>query len=248
MIPTIFQNDAAGRDAFVALASKAVEWIVNYYEHIEELPVRSQVGPGEIYRQFPDDLPSIPIREDEVFRILNEVIIPGMTHWQHPNFYAFFPGNTSFPSIVGEMITSGIAAQCMLWESSPAAAELEQRCMEWCRDLLGLPTGWQGVIQDTASTATLAALLTAREWKSEYRISKQGFDGTTYRIYSSAQAHSSIEKAVRLAGFGTDHLVAIPVDKNLSIIPEKLENEIQEDLKKGFVPTCVISTIGTTGT
>lgn len=248
MSPVLFQNDGAGRDAFEALATRAVEWIVNYYRDIESLPVRSQVSPGEVYNQFPDQPPTFPVSEDEVFRILNEVIIPGITHWQHPNFFAFFPGNTSFPSIAAEIITSAIAAQCMLWESSPVAAELEQRCMEWCRDLLGLPKGWQGVIQDTASTATLSALLTAREWKSNFQISKQGFDGTVYRIYSSAQAHSSIEKAVRLAGFGTDNLVPIAVDENLSIIPAELEKAVLNDLQKGYLPVCVISTIGTTGT
>ncbi len=248
MEPVLFRNDDAGREAFATLASKAVAWIVDYYKKIEIFPVRSQVAPNEIYRQFPENAPTQPVSDDEVFRILNEVIIPGMTHWQHPNFYAFFPGNTSFPSIAAEIITSGIAAQCMLWESSPAAAELEQRCMEWCRDLLGLPNEWHGVIQDTASTATLTALLTAREWKSGYRISKKGFDGTVYRIYASAQAHSSVEKAVRLAGFGTDNLVPIAVDENLAIIPERLEAAIKEDLKNGFVPTCVVSTIGTTGT
>ncbi len=248
MEPVLFRNDDAGREAFAILASKAIEWIVDYYKNIEQFPVRSQVAPHDIYRQFPDKAPILPVSDDEVFRILNEVIIPGITHWQHPDFYAFFPGNTSFPSIAAEIITSGIAAQCMLWESSPAAAELEQRCMEWCRDLLGLPKEWQGVIQDTASTATLTALLTAREWKSGYRISKKGFDGTVYRVYASAQAHSSVEKAVRLAGFGTDNLVPIAVDKNLAIIPERLEAAIKEDMKNGFVPTCVVSTIGTTGT
>ena len=145
------------------------------------------------------------------------------------------------------MITAGMSAQCMLWESSPAAAELEQRCMEWCRDLLGLPSGWQGVIQDTASSATLTALLTAREWKSGFRISKRGFDGTVYRIYASAQAHSSVEKAVRLAGFGTDNLVHIGVDENLAMIPAQLEAAIERDLQTGFVPTCVISTIRNNG-
>ncbi|MDQ3018214.1 MAG: aminotransferase class V-fold PLP-dependent enzyme [Bacteroidota bacterium] len=248
MEPVIFQNDEAGREAFGALASKAVQWIRDYYANIHSFPVRSQSQPGEIYNAFPDEPPQQPVSDEAVFKILNEVILPGITHWQHPNFYAFFPGNTSFPSIAAEIITAGIAAQCMLWESSPAAAELEQRCMDWCRDLLGLPSSWQGVIQDTASTATLSALLTAREWKSGYRISKRGFDGTVYRIYASAQAHSSIEKAVRLAGFGTDNLVLIPVDENLSAIPERLEALINDDLKKGFVPTCVVSTIGTTGT
>src|SRR4030095_37026 len=248
MEPELFQNNEAGRKAFSELGSKVIDWIIDYYKRIEEFPVRSKVAPGDVYRQFPDSFPAQPIRDDEVFRVLNEVIIPGMTHWQHPQFYAFFPGNTSFPSIAAEMITSGIAAQCMIWESSPAAAELEQRCMEWCRDLLGLPKNWEGVIQDTASTATLTALLTAREWKSGYRVSKRGFEGTVYRIYCSSQAHSSVEKAVRLAGFGTDHLVQIQVDENLSLIPEKLESAIKEDLKNGFVPTCVISTFGTTST
>ncbi|MEO5907007.1 MAG: pyridoxal-dependent decarboxylase [Saprospiraceae bacterium] len=248
MEPTIFRNDDAGREAFKELASKAVHWVADYYARIETLPVRSASTPGEIYKAFPDTPPSLPISDDVVFKLLDEVIIPGITHWQHPNFYAFFPGNTSFPSIAAEIITAGIAAQCMIWESSPAAAELEQRCMEWCRDLLGLPSSWEGVIQDTASTATLTALLTAREWKSGYRISIRGFDGTVYRIYASAQAHSSIEKAVRLAGFGTDNLVSIAVDEKLSIIPEQLESAIKADLQIGYTPVCVISTIGTTGT
>ncbi len=248
MDPVLFHNNEEGRQAFVDLASRAVLWIADYYRNIENYPVRSQVLPGDIYKQFPAQFPAQPVTDDEVFRILQEVIIPGMTHWQHPGFYAFFPGNTSFPSIVAEMVTAGMSAQCMLWESSPAAAELEQRCMEWCRDLLGLPSGWQGAIQDTASSATLTALLTAREWKSGFRISKHGFDGTVYRIYASAQAHSSVEKAVRLAGFGTDHLVHIAVDENLAMIPAQLEAAIMRDLQAGFVPTCVISTLGTTGT
>ncbi len=248
MEPTIFRNDEAGREAFKELASRAVQWVADYYARIESLPVKSPAAPGEIYKSFTDAPPSLPVSDDVVFKLLDEVIIPGITHWQHPNFYAFFPGNTSFPSIAAEIITAGIAAQCMIWESSPAAAELEQRCMEWCRDLLGLPSSWEGVIQDTASTATLTALLTAREWKSGYKISKRGFDGTVYRIYASAQAHSSIEKAVRLAGFGTDNLVSIAVDENLSIIPSQLERAIHNDLQQGFTPVCVISTIGTTGT
>ena len=248
MQPSLFRNDEEGRKAFVELATQAVEWIADYYKNVENFPVRSRVQPGDIYKQFPEAPASVPVTNEEVFKILDEVIIPGMTHWQHPDFYAFFPGNTSFPSIVAEMITAGISAQCMLWESSPAAAELEQRCMEWCRDLLCLPSGWEGVIQDTASSATLTALLTAREWKSGFRISKRGFDGTTFRIYASAQAHSSIEKAVRLAGFGTDNLVPIGVDENLSMKPELLEEAIAKDIQDGFVPTCVISTIGTTGT
>jgi len=248
MEPVLFNNSPEGREAFKALAAKAVQWISDYYERIESLPVRSQVHPGDIYRQFPDQFPQQPISEEAVFKILNEVILPGITHWQHPNFAAFFPSSTSFPSIAAEMITAGIAAQCMIWESSPAAAELEQRCMEWCRDLLGLPSSWEGVIQDTASTATLCALITAREWKSGFRISKRGFDGSVYRIYASSQAHSSVEKAVRLAGFGTENLVYIDTDEKLSLLPGKLEQAILSDRQHGFIPTCIVSTFGTTAT
>ena len=248
MEPAIFRNDDEGRAGFKELAERAVSWIVNYYKLLESFPVRSQVSPGEIYDQFPTSPPASPVSTDEVFRILDDVIIPGITHWQHPNFYAFFPGNTSFPSIAAEMLTSGIAAQCMLWESSPAAAELEQRCMEWCRDLLGLPEKWQGAIQDTASTATLTSLLTAREWKSDFKISTKGFDGKVYRIYASSQAHSSIEKAVRLAGFGTENLVKVNVDDQLSMDAEHLEKVIQQDIALGYIPACIVSTIGTTAT
>ncbi|HZV44920.1 MAG TPA: pyridoxal-dependent decarboxylase [Saprospiraceae bacterium] len=247
MVPEIFNNTPGGRAAFEALAQKVVQWISNYYSQIESFPVRSPLQPGDIYRQFPDRFPSEPVSDDMVFKVLNEVILPGITHWQHPNFYAFFPSNTSFPSIAAEMLTAGIAAQCMIWESSPAAAELEQRCMEWCRELLGLPKAWEGVIQDTASTATLTALLTAREWKSGFRISKRGFDGSVYRIYASSQAHSSVEKAVRLAGFGTENLVSIETDEHLALLPDKLEQAIRADRQNGFIPTCIVSTFGTTG-
>ncbi|HEY3387671.1 MAG TPA: pyridoxal-dependent decarboxylase [Saprospiraceae bacterium] len=248
MEPVLFHNNEEGRQAFKALALKAVDWLTNYYSEIGKYPVRSQVEPGEIYNQLPGQFPEQPIQDKAVFKFLDEVILPGITHWQHPNFYAFFPSNTSFPSIAAELLTAGISAQCMLWETSPVAAELEQRCMEWLRDLMGLPSGWAGVIQDTASTATLTALLTAREWKSGFRISKRGFDGTIYRIYTSAHAHSSIEKAVRLAGFGTDNMVRIGIDENLAMNPNELQAAILRDIEQGFIPTCVVSTIGTTAT
>lgn len=248
MEPSIFRNDPAGRAEFKQLAERAVQWVVDYYSRMESFPVKSEVNPGEIYSQFPESPPAMPSHMDDVFETLNEIILRGVTHWQHPNFYAFFPGNTSFPSIAAEILTSGIAAQCMLWETSPAATELEQRCMEWCRELLGLPSSWSGVIQDTASTATLTALLTAREWKSDFSISKRGFNGSVYRIYASNQAHSSVEKAVRLAGFGTDNLVLVSTDEKLSMDPLALETAIKDDLKHGYQPICIVSTIGTTGT
>lgn len=248
MYPAIFNNDGAGREAFQKLASVAIQWIADYYQHIESFPVRSKVNPGEIYSSFFKAPSLTPVNAEEIFSVLNDKIIPGITHWQHPQFYAFFPGNTSFPSIIAEILTAGLAAQCMMWETSPAAAELEKRCMEWCRDLLGLPEYWSGVIQDTASTATLTSLLTAREWKTNFRISEEGFDGRKFRVYGTSQTHSSVEKAVRLAGLGTDNFVHIATDERLSMRSEALEAVIKTDLLKGFIPLCVVSTIGTTGT
>lgn len=248
MTPDLLQNNQAGREAFRELAMHIVNWLLRYYQDMDSYPVRSQVKPGEMLAKFPQHPPDYPISIPAVMESLDENILPGITHWQHPRFFAFFPGNAGFPSIGGEMLAAGIAAQCMMWETSPIAAELEQRCLEWCAQLLGLPQHWKGVIQDTASTATLTSLLTAREWKSGFRISKRGFDGTRYRIYTSEEAHSSIEKAVRLAGFGTENLVKIPTDQNLSMNSELLEKNILADLKSGFVPTAVISTLGTTST
>lgn len=248
MTPDLFRNDETGRAAFRDLALRIIDWIGAYYRDIEARPVRSQVQPGTIPPALARRAPHTPVPADELFRWIDEVIMPGMTHWQHPRFFAFFPGNTSFPSIAGEMLTAGLAAQCMMWETSPAAAELEQLTLAWCRDLLGLPAAWEGSLQDTASTATLTALITAREWKSGFRISKRGFDGTVYRVYASAQAHSSIEKAVRLAGFGTDNLVLVPVDERLAMRTEVLEARIKADLQEGYVPVAVVSTLGTTAT
>ena len=147
------------------------------------------------------------------------------------------------------MITSALAAQCMKWETSPAAAELEERVMNWLKDMIGLPKDFIGVIQDTASTSTLASILTAREYFSDFRINKEGFSGNErYRVYCSTETHSSIEKAVKISGIGRDNLVKIPVDKNFAMIPEKLEEAIKSDLEKGFKPLCVVAALGTTGT
>lgn len=248
MTAALLRNDQQGREAFSELAFSVVNWLLRYYEDIESFPVRSQVHPGDLLKRFPQTPPENPISIPDVLNKLNDDVLPGITHWQHPRFFAYFPGNASFPSIAGEMLASGIAAQCMKWETSPVATEMEQRCLEWCSHLLGLPSEWKGVIQDTASTATLTALLTAREWKSNFRISQHGFDGKRYRIYTSQEAHSSVEKAVRLAGFGTENLVKIETDGHLALIPSVLERHIQSDLSAGYIPTAVVSTIGTTST
>lgn len=225
-----------------------IDWIAAYYEKIEQYPVKSQVKPGEIYNQIPKSAPTDPEDFEQQLADFEEKIIPGITHWQHPSFFAYFNANTSFPSILGELLTSAISAQCMVWETSPAAAELEERVCEWIRKASGLPDDWHGVIQDTASTATLCALLMAREKYSDFAINKHGFtEGHKYLIYISEEAHSSIEKGAKIAGFGSDQVIKIPVDNKLALIPEALDEQVEKDLNAGLIPLCVVAAVGTTG-
>jgi aromatic-L-amino-acid decarboxylase len=175
--------------------------------------------------------------------------MPGITHWQNPKWFAYFQANSSYPSVLAEMLTATLATQCMVWETSPAAAELEEKMMIWLKNIMGLPDHFEGVIQDTASTATLCAILTAREKTSNFSINKKGFQGDEqYRIYCSTETHSSIDKAVRIAGLGDENIVKIDVDEKLSLKPKLLVEAINKDLKAGKKPLCVIATIGTTGT
>ncbi len=222
-------------------------WIQDYFENIEKLPVKSQVKPGDIYRQIPAQAPIKGEPFDQIIADLQSIIVPGITHWQHPNFHAYFPANNSVESVLAEQITAAIGAQCMLWETSPAAAELEQKMMEWLRDAMGLPTHMEGVIQDTASSATLTALLTAREVKTNFQSNLNGVPGHL-RVYCSEATHSSIDKAVAICGIGRNNLVKISVDQQQSIIPEALEKAIVEDLKSDKLPCAVVATLGSTST
>ena len=236
-------------DEFRKHAHELVEWMARYMENVESYPVKSAVKPGEIFRQIPDAPPSDPESFSALMNDFEEIIMPGITHWQSPNFFAYFPANTSPPSILAEMLTSTLAAQCMMWETSPAAAELEEKMMIWLRDMIGLPADFEGVIQDTASTATLAAILTARERSTGFTVNEEGFHHKAIlRIYCSEQTHSSVEKAVKIAGIGRKNLVKISVSSDFSMDAEKLRSAINDDLKKGFKPCSVIATIGTTGT
>jgi aromatic-L-amino-acid decarboxylase len=236
-------------DEFRKHAHELVEWMAGYMEKVEEYPVKSSVNPGEIFNRLPDSPPLKPESFESFLKDFEEIIMPGITHWQSPNFFAYFPANASPPSILAEMLTSTLAAQCMIWETSPAAAELEQKVMNWLRDLISLPSCFEGVIQDTASTATLAAILTAREKITGFRINNDGgTDAIILRVYCSVQTHSSVEKAVKIAGIGKKNLVKIDVKDDFSLDPDKLNKAIAEDLRAGFVPCCVVATIGTTST
>lgn len=236
-------------DEFRLHAHKLVEWMADYMENVESFPVKSKVAPGDIFGKIPDTPPLSGEVFDNLVNDFNDIIMPGISHWQNPNFFAYFPANTSPPSILAEMMIATLGSQCMIWETSPAAAELEEKMMNWLRDMIGLPSDFEGVIQDTASTATLAAIITAREKISGFSINNEGGAGNeTLRVYCSEQTHSSVEKAVKICGIGRKNLVKIPVKEDFSINPVKLEEAILADREKGFIPCCVVATIGTTGT
>ncbi len=236
-------------DEFRKHAHELVDWMAAYMDEVEKYPVKSSVKPGEVFTKLPDDPPVKPESFESFMKDLDEIIMPGMSHWQSPNFYAYFPANTSGPSILAEMIMATLGAQCMIWETSPAATELEEKMMIWLRDLIKLPNTFEGVIQDSASTSTLAAILTAREKATDFRINEEGaasFPGL--RIYCSEQTHSSIEKAVKISGIGRENMVKIPVRKDFTIDVKKLREAIENDKSAGLKPCCVIATLGTTGT
>jgi aromatic-L-amino-acid decarboxylase len=237
------------RETFRKHGHAIVDWVADYMDHIEEYPVLTQVQPGQIKDQLPMTPPVEPEPMEAIFEDFKQLILPGITHWQHPSFFAFFPANTSEPSLLAEFLTAAIGAQCMIWQTSPAATELEEVVMDWLRQMLGLPAGLSGVIQDTASTSTLCALLCAREKATDFAINSQGFGvaGTQRLIvYTSEEAHSSVEKGVKIAGFGKENLRLIPAGDDFAMIPEELEKAIDSDWRNGLVPCCVVATVGTT--
>ncbi len=229
-------------------AHKLVDWMADYFEEVENYPVKPDVQPGDILKQLPDSAPQKSESFDAMFEDFKEIIIPGMTHWESPNFMGYFPANKSYPSVLAEMLTATLGAQCMSWLTSPAATELEERVMEWLCETIGLPDSFTGVIQDTASTSTLCALLMAREQITDFEINESGFsDDHTFAVYCSSETHSSIEKDVKITGFGRKNLRKIPVDEDFALQPDELEKAIRKDLEKGYKPAAVVATIGTTG-
>jgi aromatic-L-amino-acid decarboxylase len=235
-------------DGFRKYGHEIVEWIARYYEEIENYPVKSRVSPGEIKSQLPTLPPSGSESFDNFLKDFDEIIMPGITHWQSPNFFAYFPANSSPPSVLAEMLTAALASQCMIWETSPAAAELEERMTEWLREMTGLPSYFEGVIQDSASSATLAALITAREKITGFTSNADGLSGAKrLRVYCSNQTHSSVEKGMGVAGLGRKNLVKIATKADYSIDTEALRVAIEKDISAGYTPCCAVATIGTTG-
>ena len=228
-----------------------VDWIANYYEDIEHLPVLSQVAPGAIRSALPAEAPQRPEEFEAILGDVNRVILPGVTHWQSPNFFAYFPANASGPAILGDLLSSALGVQGMLWATSPACTELETHVLDWLVSMLGLPAKFLsssnggGVIQDTASSSSLCAMLAARERATSYRSNRSGCDGRLV-AYTSSQAHSSIEKAAMVAGIGTDNLRLIEVDRQFAMRPDHLAQKVKNDREAGLVPFFVSATVGTT--
>jgi aromatic-L-amino-acid decarboxylase len=228
-----------------------VDWIADYHERIEAFPVMSQVQPGDIRASLPADPPVHGEAFERILGDVEELILPGLTHWQSPNFFAFFPCNGSGPAVLGELLSAGLGIQGMLWQTSPACTELETHVLDWLVDMLGLPAAFRstggggGVIQDSASSASLCALLAARERATGFRSNERGGDGRQV-AYASTQAHSSIEKAVKIAGIGGANLRLIEVDDRFAMRPEALTAQIGMDRRAGLEPFFVCATVGTT--
>jgi aromatic-L-amino-acid decarboxylase len=233
---------------------EVVDWIADYWSRVGTLPVRSQVAPGEVRESLPAAAPEQGEPFSAVLADLDRVVLPGVTHWQHPGFFGYFPANTSGPSVLGDLVSAGLGVQGMSWVTSPAATELEQHVMDWFADLLGLPASFRssgtggGVVQDSSSGANLVALLAALHRASTGSTIRHGVDPERATVYVSSETHSSMEKAVRIAGLGTDAVRIVDVDGDLAMRPGALAARIERDVARGYTPVLVCATVGTTST
>jgi aromatic-L-amino-acid decarboxylase len=241
-------------EEFRAAGHAAVDWIADYWTDLGSLPVRSPVAPGDVLAALPPHPPETGEPFDAVLADLDRIVVPGLTHWQHPSFFGYFPANASGPAVLGDLLSSGLGVQGMLWSSSPAATEVETRVLDWLAELLDLPAAFRsdstggGVIQDSASSATLVATVAALHRAGGGAVNREGVR-RRYTAYTSTQAHSSVEKAIRIAGIGTENLRVVDADpETLAMDPAHLARLIEADLSGGAVPTLVVATIGTTST
>jgi aromatic-L-amino-acid decarboxylase len=228
--------------------ARIADWSVQYLTGVRDRRVRSAQAPGETFNALPAAPPERPEEFAAIFADFEKIIVPGLTHWQHPRHFAYFPCNSSPPSVLAEYLTATLGVQSMLWQTSPAATELEMRVLDWLRQMVGLPEGFHGVINDTASSATLAALLTARERALAWRGNAHGLCGQpAIRVYCSEQAHSSIDKACWIAGIGQDNLIKLPIGGALhGIDVAALERAIVADRAAGHLPAAIVASVGAT--
>jgi aromatic-L-amino-acid decarboxylase len=224
-----------------------VDWIAEYLEHPERYPVLARVAPGDVRRALPSTAPEAGEPFDEIFRDFERVLVPALTHWNHPGFFAYFAISASAPGVLAEFLSAALNQQAMLWRTSPAATELEEVTLNWLRQLLGLPGSFDGVIYDTASMSTLHALAAARE-AAVPGVGEHGLSGPHCRVYCSEHAHSSVDKAVMLLGLGRTALRRIPADDGFRMRADLLREAIADDVAAGLTPVAVVATIGTTST
>ena len=237
-------------DEFRRVGHQLIDWIADYRDGIAQLPVRSPLEPGAVRSQLPPSPPNGPESFQQIFRDLENIIVPGLSHWQHPGFYGYFPSNSELSSVLGDYLSTGLGVLGLSWQSSPALTELEDLMTDWMRQMVGLSEEWQGVIQDTASTSTLVALICARERASDFALTRGGLQSvpSPLVVYVSPHSHSSVEKAALLAGFGRDNIHTIEADADFAMKPDMLAEAIREDRKAGRTPCAVVATVGTTAT
>ncbi len=234
-------------DEFEYWLTRAAQWSAHYRQTIDSRPVRSQVSPGDIRRQIDKEPPQKGESMETIFADFDAIIPPGMTHWQHPRFFAYFPSNSAPAAVVAEVLTTALSAQCMLWQTSPAATELEVCMIDWLRQATGLPDSFSGVLQDTASSSTLCAILTMREIASGFNTNRTGLFGhNVLRVYASEGTHSSIDKAMWIAGLGQENLVKVPTDEHYAMDVNALAQAINDDRQQGFTPAGIVVCVGGT--
>ena len=242
--------DMSGAD-FRRFGHQLIDWIADYFEHIDDLPVLAAIEPGDLKAQLPEAPPEDGEPMEQIVSDLDRLIVPALTHWSHPSFFAYFATSTSGPGILGELLTAAFDNKAMLWRTSPASTELEEVTLDWLRQMMGLDPGLSGIIYDTASVSSMHAIAAAREGV-EQRVREDGMSGRAdlplLRIYVSEQAHSSIEKGVITLGLGQRALRKIPTDAEFRMDPRALAAAIEEDKRAGHLPFCVVATVGTTST
>ncbi|MEM9139517.1 MAG: pyridoxal-dependent decarboxylase [Pseudomonadota bacterium] len=234
------------KEDYRAWAHRAADWGADYLDDVADRPVRPAVQPGEVAAKLPVSPPEMAEDMETIFADFERIVPDAMTHWQHPRFMAYFPANAAPASMIADQLATSMAAQCMLWQTSPAATEMEQVMVDWLRQSVGLPESFRGVLQDSATTATLCAVLVMRERALDWQGLTQGLGGKRLRVYASAQTHSSIDKAVRLSGIGQDNLVKVPTRADFGMDPAALATAIRADREAGHTPAGVI--LGTGGT
>ncbi|HET9909313.1 MAG TPA: pyridoxal-dependent decarboxylase [Anaerolineales bacterium] len=237
-------------EEFRRAGHQLIDWIADYRAQVDKFPVRSKLEPGAVRAKLPTAPPVEPEPFEGIFSDLEEIILPGLSHFQSPNFFGYFPANGHLASVLGDYLSTGLGALGLSWQSSPALTELEEVVTDWMRQMVGLSDAWSGVIQDTASTCTLLGLICARERASNYSLSRGGLQGeaASLVVYVSQHSHSSVEKAALLAGFGRENLRFIDTDENFAMKSNALNEAILTDLEHGLVPCAVVATTGTTTT